>query len=76
MNKDQFEKELKEKLDQFSVEVPDFPMKKSRSSRITNWFFNPASIPFPEFGYKKGAFLSISWLPVLILPLTFILFML
>ncbi|WP_099361363.1 hypothetical protein [Fredinandcohnia onubensis] len=76
MNNDQFDKELKEKLDQFTVEVPDFPMKKSRLNRIANWFFNPASIPFPEAGYKKGAFLSISWLPVLILPLTFVLFML
>ncbi|MEH7237612.1 hypothetical protein [Bacillus sp. JJ1562] len=74
MNHDQIEKELKEKLDQFTIEVPDFPMKKSRLDRMANWFFNPVSIPFPEAGYKKGAFLSISWLPVLLLPLTFVLF--
>ncbi|MFS0821721.1 hypothetical protein [Bacillus sp. 1P02SD] len=76
MNHNQFEEELKEKLDQFTVEVPDFPMKKSRLDRMANWFFNPVSIPFPKFGYTKSAFLTITWIPVFLVPLTFVLFVL
>ncbi len=66
------EEELKQKLDQYTVEVPDFPVKKARTTRIANWVFAPTYIPFPEVGYKQVSAKVIVSLPLFIIPVTFI----
>ncbi|WP_208590438.1 hypothetical protein [Gracilibacillus suaedae] len=45
MNKHDIPEELKQKLDEFEVDVPDIPLKKSLSQRIANWLYAPAKNP-------------------------------
>lgn len=64
------EDKLKEQLDQFEVDVPDFSIKKSKLTRIGNWIFAPTRIPFPEFGYKEVFTKLIVILPLILVALT------
>ncbi|MGN8644644.1 hypothetical protein ACTNEO_00990 [Gracilibacillus sp. HCP3S3_G5_1] len=75
MNKHDIPEELKQKLDEFEVDVPDIPLKKSLSQRIANWLYVPAKNPADYF-VKECTPLRIALFPVIILlcsiPLLFI----
>jgi len=66
------EKNLARMLDAYEVNIPDFPMKKSMMSRIANWLFAPAKIPFPEAGYTTTASLYILILPFVLVIFTLV----
>ncbi len=76
MNKKNLPEELKQQLDQFEVEVPEIPIKKSISQRIANWMHAPAKNPVDMLPKTATPF-AIACLPVggiviLTLPLYFI----
>lgn len=58
------EKKFFQKLDEFNVEVPDFPMRKSRMERTANWLFD--SVRLPEFELSEMGMVLTLFLPVLI----------
>ncbi|WP_058308193.1 hypothetical protein [Gracilibacillus massiliensis] len=76
MNKKDIPEELKQQLDQFEVEVPEIPLKKSLSQRIANLVHTPAKNP-ADMLQKTATPLTIACIPVgavliLSLPLYFI----
>ncbi len=69
------DEKLFKKLDEFDVEVPDFPMRKSRVDRAADWLFD--SVRLPEFELTERGMALTLFLPVLIsiisaLPLIFL----
>ncbi|QGH35680.1 hypothetical protein GI584_17205 [Gracilibacillus salitolerans] len=75
MNKHDIPEELKQKLDEFEVDVPEILLKKSLSQRIANWFYAPAKNPADYFS-RQWTPLRIALFPVIILlcslPMLFI----
>ncbi|WP_163582921.1 hypothetical protein [Gracilibacillus saliphilus] len=75
MNKHDIPEELKQKLDEFEVDVPDIPLKKSLSQQIANCLYAPAKNPVDLIS-KQWTPLTIALLPMIILlcsiPLLFI----
>ncbi|VEF46995.1 Uncharacterised protein [Bacillus freudenreichii] len=68
-------KKLFDKLDEFDVDVPDFPMRKSRVDKAANWLFD--SVRLPEFEMTERKMIITLFLPVLIsiisaIPLIFL----
>jgi hypothetical protein len=64
------EKVLMEKLDEYKVDVPDFPIQKSIPERIANWMFAPADIPLPEMDTMvKSAAITV-FFPILAVAFT------
>ncbi|RST77560.1 hypothetical protein D4T97_003520 [Siminovitchia acidinfaciens] len=69
------EKKLFDKLDEFDVDMPDFPMRKSRVDRAANWLFD--SVRLPEFELTERKMIITLFLPGLIsiisaIPLIFL----
>lgn len=69
------EKRLYQKLDEFEVDVPDFPMRKSQMDRAANWLFD--SVRLPEFELTNRGMVLTLFLPVLLsiisaIPLIFL----
>lgn len=76
MNRKDIPEELKQQLNQFEVEVPEIPQKKSFLQRIANWVHTPAKNPADMFP-KTATPLAIACVPVvslliLSLPVYFI----
>ncbi|WP_339161857.1 hypothetical protein [Siminovitchia sp. FSL W7-1587] len=65
MNDKEYEK-LVQKLDEYQVDVPDFPMKKSRLDRAANWLFDPVSLPVWEVHFTKKGMAVAMFFPVLL----------
>ncbi len=73
--RDKSDERLFQKLDEFDVEVPDFPMRKSRVERAGNWLFDSARLP--EFEFTERGMVLVLLLPVFIsvisaIPLIFL----
>ncbi|MBD8004587.1 hypothetical protein [Bacillus norwichensis] len=73
--KNKSDEKLFQKLDEFDVEVPDFPMRKSRVERAGNWLFD--STRLPEFEFTERGMALTLFLPVFIsvisaIPLIFL----
>ncbi|OZU90593.1 hypothetical protein CIL03_05490 [Virgibacillus indicus] len=45
MSRKEIPNELQNRLEEFQVEVPEFPAKKNKSERIANWIYAPAKNP-------------------------------
>ncbi|MFC4401752.1 hypothetical protein [Gracilibacillus xinjiangensis] len=75
MKKNGIPDKLKQKMDQFNVEVPEITMKRSLSRRIADWMFTSAKNPADYFT-KPLTPLGMAMLPLPILlctvPLLFI----
>ncbi|MDX8045740.1 hypothetical protein SH601_07030 [Gracilibacillus sp. S3-1-1] len=69
MNKHDIPDELHQKLDEFEIEVPEIPLKKSLSQRIANWLYAPAKNPVDYFS-KQWTPLKIALFPIIILFLS------
>lgn len=54
---------LFQKLDEFDVEVPEFPLEKSWMDRMANWLFD--SVRLPEFELTERKMALTLFLPVL-----------
>lgn len=59
MNQDPFKKEqlVRSKLDEYHVEVPDFPMKRNKWERVINYLASPANNPIEPFISSSGVIL-------------------
>lgn len=64
--------EIEKQLAKYQVDVPEFPMRKSLMNRISEWFFQPVSIPFPEKFINYRALVLITFFPIIIVLATFI----
>jgi nucleosome binding factor SPN SPT16 subunit len=42
------DREIQEKLEKYTVDVPYFPMKKTKIRQIVDWLFQTAPFPIPE----------------------------
>jgi hypothetical protein len=42
------DREIQEILEKYTVDVPYFPMKKTKMDQIADWLFHAASYPIPE----------------------------
>lgn len=62
--RDKSNEKLFQKLDEFNVEVPDFPMRKSRIEKMGDWLFDSTRLPEVEFT-ERGMVFTL-FLPVLI----------
>lgn len=62
--KNKSDEKLFQKLDEFVVEVPDFPMEKSWMERAANWLFD--SVRLPEVELTERGMALLLFLPVLI----------
>ncbi len=71
MSKNEFPKELEDKLEGFHVEVPDIVMKKSKLERIANWIYTPAKDPLDALGVKVNSIAKITIYPVVWVLLLF-----
>lgn len=74
---DKGDETLFQKLDEFKVDVPDFPMKKSRLDRAANWLFDPVSLPVFEVNFTRTGMALALIFPVLLtiisaIPLLFL----
>ncbi|MEK3887913.1 hypothetical protein [Bacillus sp. FSL K6-3431] len=74
--KNQDEK-LYEKLKGFHVDVPEFPIRKSRIERLANWLFEEVPFPTTNFKLTRKGMVLMQLLPIFItiasiLPLFFL----
>ena len=67
MSKNEFPDELKNKLDEFHVEVPDIPLKINKWERLANWIHAPAKNPLDVLRIKENSITKL-----VIYPLVFI----
>ena len=66
MDFDLLEKEshLKSKLDEYRVEVPDFPIKPKGWSRLINYLGSPAQDPLEPLVSSNNGMLALKVIPV------------
>lgn len=67
MNKKEISAELKNRLDEFQVDVPEIPHKSSAFGRIANWIFAPAKDPLELFGVKGNSISKLVFYPFVFL---------
>lgn len=71
MSKREIPNKLQNKLNEFHVEVPEIPMKRSKQERLANWIYSPAQNPLEVL---KVSGTSIGRLTLYPLVFVFILF--
>ncbi|MDZ5474598.1 hypothetical protein SM124_23310 [Bacillus sp. 31A1R] len=57
---------LKMHLDSYQVDIPDFPMKKNRFSRLIGYLASPTNNPFEGYVNLSGSLVVLSVSPILI----------
>ncbi|KAA0546943.1 hypothetical protein FZW96_13200 [Bacillus sp. BGMRC 2118] len=67
MNRDSFNKDqyIQYKLDEYHVEIPDFPMKSNKWIRLINFLASPARNPFDPLISTSGGILLLKVAPLL-----------
>jgi hypothetical protein len=67
MNQDPFKKDpyLRTKLDEYHVEVPDFPRKPNRWGRFINFLASPAKDPIEPLVSTSGGVLLLKVAPLI-----------
>lgn len=63
-DKDLFPESLKQQLDQFTVETPNFPMKKDRIERLANFFYSPVNSPLDSIRLKPETATKLQAIPL------------
>lgn len=72
MSKKGIPNEFQEKLEEFQVEIPEIPMKRSKLERIANWIYAPAKDPLEVLSIKGNSITRLVFYPlILILALFF-----
>ncbi|GGN60986.1 hypothetical protein [Oceanobacillus indicireducens] len=69
MSKNEFPDELKNKLDEFHVEVPDIPLKRSKWERLANWIHAPAKNPLDVLRIKGDSIIKLVLYPLVLILL-------
>lgn len=67
MSKNEFPDELKSKLDEFHVEVPDIPLKRSKWERLANWIHAPAKNPLDALRIKEDSIIKLVLYPMVLI---------
>lgn len=67
MSKKEVPNELKKRLDEFHVEVPDFPAKSSKLDRIANWIHAPAKNPLELLSIRGNSITKLVFFPLILL---------
>ncbi|MFE8703010.1 hypothetical protein ACFYKX_20585 [Cytobacillus sp. FJAT-54145] len=57
---------LKMHLDSYQVDTPDFPMKKSRFSRLLGYLASPSQNPFEPIVNASGSLVRLAITPLVI----------
>lgn len=52
MRNNEFPDELKNRLDEFHVDIPDIPLKRSKWEHLANWIYVPAKNPLDALRIK------------------------
>jgi len=67
LNQDPFKKEqqLSRKLDEYHIEVPDFPIKPSRWGRFVHFLASPAKDPIEPLISAADGFMLIKAVPII-----------
>ncbi|MFA1822032.1 hypothetical protein ACDX78_17910 [Virgibacillus oceani] len=71
MNKQEIPNELKKRLEEFQVKVPNIQTKKSRLDRLTNWIYAPARNPLEVFNIKVNSFTRVVFYPLILILVLF-----
>ncbi|WP_100009852.1 hypothetical protein [Lentibacillus sediminis] len=71
MSKREIPDELHNKLDEFHVEMPDIPVKRSRLERLANWIYAPAKDPLEILGVKGNSIARVAFYPLIFLLVLF-----
>ena len=67
MSKSEFPDELKNKLDEFQVRVPDIPLKRSRWERLANWIHAPAKNPLDVLRVEGDSIIKVVLYPLVLI---------
>lgn len=67
MSKKEIPNELQNRLDEFQVDVPDFPSKRKKLDRLANWIYAPAKSPIDLFSIKGNSITQLVFYPLLFL---------
>lgn len=67
MSQDPFKKDphLRTKMDEYHVEIPDFPMKPSRWGRFINILASPAKDPIEPIVSSSGGIILLKVAPII-----------
>lgn len=71
MTKKDFPSELQKKLDEFQVEVPEIPIKRSMFDKIANIIYAPAKNPLEIFHIKGSSISRLVWYPFILIFVLF-----
>ncbi|MBS4208393.1 hypothetical protein [Bacillus sp. FJAT-50079] len=59
---------LNKKLQEFDVDVPNFPMSKSKVDRMANWLF--AEAPLPKINTSDKGLIVVQLTPIILIICT------
>lgn len=77
MSKKEVPNELRKRLDEFHVEIPEIPTKSSKLERIANWIHAPAKNPIDILSISGNSITKLVFYPfilflVLLIPPIFL----
>ncbi|WP_226674897.1 hypothetical protein [Mesobacillus jeotgali] len=65
MSKKEIPNELKSKLDEFHVEIPEIPAKSSKLNRIANWIHTPAKNQLEILSIRENSSTQLVYYPLI-----------
>lgn len=67
MNENPLDKEqhLRSQLDEYHIEIPDFPMKASKWSRLIQFLASPGKDPLESFSATENGIIAMKVVPAL-----------
>lgn len=69
---DNHDEKLVKKLGEFHVDVPEFPMRKTKIDRLANWLFEEVPFPSVSMNLTGKGMIFIQMMPLVIIVLTLI----
>ncbi|WP_407272135.1 hypothetical protein [Radiobacillus sp. PE A8.2] len=71
MNNMKIPDEVKKRLDEFHVEVPEIPIKRNKLDRLAHWIHAPAKDPFEVLSIKGNSITRLVFYPLITLLVLF-----
>lgn len=65
-DKELFGEDLARKLDEYGVDIPNFPLKRSRFERMANLFFSPIMNPLEKMSLRVKSVILLQLAPIVI----------
>ncbi|PWU69809.1 MULTISPECIES: hypothetical protein [Gracilibacillus] len=77
MNKKEIPEELKERLEEFHVEIPQIPLKKNKLDQLADWICKPVKSPLEFLSIHEKSTIKLGLYPlfaifILLLPTMFL----